>query len=88
MASARFIVSGKVQGVFFRASTRLRAENLGLTGYAKNLATGEVEVVAHGSEAALAALETWLASGPPAARVSAVVRHAAESSNVRGFETR
>jgi acylphosphatase len=86
MASARFIVSGKVQGVFFRASTRMRAEQLGLDGYAKNLATGEVEVVAHGTESALAALETWLASGPPAARVAAVVRHAAESSGACGFK--
>ena len=68
----RFLVSGVVQGVFFRASTQAEARKLGLTGHAKNLRDGRVEVVACGSEAALAALAGWLNDGPPRARVDAV----------------
>jgi acylphosphatase len=72
---ARFLVSGKVQGVFFRASTRDEAQRLGLRGYAKNLPDGRVEVVACGDVAAVAELEQWLAHGPPAARVDGVTRY-------------
>ena len=68
----RFVVSGKVQGVFFRASTRVQAMQLGLNGYAKNLANGEVEVVAAGTDAAIAQLYQWLQHGPPTARVDLV----------------
>lgn len=68
----RFIVSGKVQGVFFRASTRQQAVQLNIRGYAKNLSNGSVEVVAIGSMDAIAALEKWLSLGPPSARVDAV----------------
>jgi acylphosphatase len=74
MASARFRVRGRVQGVFFRASTQARARALGLTGHAANLADGSVEVVASGTAAALAELEAWLHDGPPAAQVTAVER--------------
>lgn len=74
MASAKFLVAGRVQGVFFRASTQTHARQLGLTGYARNLADGRVEVVATGTSQALAQLETWLQVGPPAAQVDAVVR--------------
>lgn len=73
MASARFLVSGRVQGVFFRASAQRRARDLGLTGHAKNLADGRVEVVACGAPQALDELRRWLHDGPPAARVDAVV---------------
>jgi acylphosphatase len=65
----RHLVSGRVQGVFFRASARQQALQLGLTGYAKNLADGRVEVVAVGEAAALQALRQWLQQGPPAASV-------------------
>lgn len=74
MASARFLVSGIVQGVFFRASTQVRAQELGLTGYAKNLADGRVEVAACGTQDDLQRLQTWLQQGPPAARVEQVTR--------------
>ncbi|RZA19916.1 MAG: acylphosphatase [Lysobacteraceae bacterium] len=72
MASARFIVRGKVQGVWFRASTRDEALRLGLRGHARNLPTGEVEVLACGDDAAIAMLQRWLHGGPPLARVDAV----------------
>ena len=77
MSAARFIVAGKVQGVFFRASTREQASRLGLRGHAINLADGRVEVVAAGDDAALDALEAWLRLGPSQARVDSVERTAA-----------
>lgn len=74
MATVRFLVSGLVQGVYFRASTQARARQLDLTGYARNLADGRVEVVASGDAQALARLEAWLREGPPAAEVDSVAR--------------
>jgi acylphosphatase len=68
----RFVVSGRVQGVWFRASTRQQAEQLGLSGHAVNLPDGRVEVVACGSEAAVEALATWLWRGPELASVTDV----------------
>ena len=87
MATARFLVSGRVQGVFFRASTRNEAERLGLSGTANNLADGRVEVVASGSDAALDALEKWLRLGPPSASVDGVVREAMADRPMQGFRT-
>jgi len=60
----RCYVSGKVQGVFYRASTQEQAEILGITGYAKNLPDRRVEVLACGDESALAEFESWLWQGP------------------------
>lgn len=80
MAAARFIVAGKVQGVFFRASTREQALRLGLRGHAKNLADGSVEVLAVGDAGAIDALEAWLHAGPPMARVDSVSRGATDDS--------
>ena len=87
MACARFIVTGRVQGVFFRASARDCALQLGIAGHAKNLADGSVEVVAAGSDEALAALHAWLHRGPPAARVERVLREELPQQNLRGFTT-
>ena len=78
MACVRFVVSGRVQGVFFRASTRDEALRLGLTGHARNLPNGTVEVVACGDDAALAELGRWLELGPPLAQVSRVERSKAD----------
>lgn len=85
MTCARFLISGKVQGVFFRASTRQHADRLGLAGRAVNLDDGRVEVVACGDEDALEELEQWLHQGPPSARVSGVEREALEDRPMRGF---
>jgi acylphosphatase len=68
----RCYVSGRVQGVFYRASTRERAQQLGCRGYARNLADGRVEVLAVGEPAAVDALVAWLWRGPPAAHVQDV----------------
>ena len=74
MPCVKFNVRGRVQGVAFRAHTREQARRLGLTGYAKNLPDGSVEVLACGDAAALDELERWLRQGPPAARVDEVTR--------------
>lgn len=80
--AARFFVSGEVQGVFFRASTREQAQRLGLRGHAKNLSDGRVEVLAVGEVEAIDALEHWLHQGPPMARVERVEREAAAGEGV------
>jgi len=66
------LISGKVQGVFFRDSTRKIAISLGITGYAKNLSDGRVEVVAEGGENELKKLVSWVKKGPPLCRVDNV----------------
>jgi acylphosphatase len=85
VVGARFLVSGKVQGVFFRASTRNEALKLGLRGYARNLSDGRVEVVACGDPVAVDGLEQWLWEGPPAARVDDVERHEHGDDAPAGF---
>ena len=88
MACARFIIRGRVQGVFFRASTREQALKLGVSGYAKNLEDGSVEVLASGSDQALHALAAWLRAGPPSARVESVAYEAMPDQAMQGFATR
>jgi acylphosphatase len=67
-----YTVKGRVQGVWFRDSTRREALKLNIIGYAKNLANGDVEVLAVGEVAALDSLCRWLNEGPPLARVGEV----------------
>jgi len=86
MACVRYIVSGRVQGVFFRASARDEAVRLGLAGYARNLADGRVEVLACGEDSAIAELERWLHHGPALARVTSVERLMADTQELRGFQ--
>jgi acylphosphatase len=69
----RYLVIGKVQGVYFRHSARLEAQRLRIRGIARNLPDGSVEVLAQGSGSALAALLEWLKRGPPQARVETVL---------------
>lgn len=64
------IISGKVQGVFYRASTMDEAKRLNLTGWVKNLADGRVELVAEGRPEDIDALISWCKKGPPYARVT------------------
>lgn len=72
MTCRLYRIEGRVQGVWFRESTRREAVALGVTGYAKNLADGSVEVLACGPPAALDRLNAWLGEGPPMAEVSRV----------------
>ncbi len=78
MKCMRCIVRGRVQGVWFRDSTRRRARELAITGSAVNLADGSVEVIACGDRDALEALRQWLHQGPPLARVDGVSCEPAE----------
>jgi len=84
-ASARFLVVGRVQGVFFRASTRAEALRLGIGGYAKNLDDGRVEVVAQGDPDAIELFARWLRHGPPQARVDALERDEIDAAPMDGF---
>jgi Acylphosphatases len=85
MPTARFLVSGRVQGVCYRASTCEQALALGLAGHAKNLPDGRVEVLASGAAEALDALEHWLWQGPAGARVMTVDRAASPDQPLHGF---
>jgi acylphosphatase len=84
VSAARFLIRGKVQGVWFRASTREQAQRLGLRGHARNLDDGRVEVLAVGDSDAIDTLAHWLAQGPPNARVDDVERSAAEDADASG----
>lgn len=75
-------VHGRVQGVFYRQSTRAEAQRLGLTGFARNNPDGTVTIEAEGPASALDALQAWCQQGPPAARVDKVD---AVPSEVRGY---
>ncbi|HTE40064.1 MAG TPA: acylphosphatase [Steroidobacteraceae bacterium] len=68
----RCLVSGRVQGVYYRASTQHEARRLGVEGYAKNLSDGRVEVLIVGEPDAVSALTTWLWQGSPPSRVTGV----------------
>jgi acylphosphatase len=70
MICRRFFVSGRVQGVFYRDSTRREAQALGLTGWVRNLFDGRVEVFACGAEPQLETLAKWLEIGPEYAKVT------------------
>ena len=85
MSGVRCLVSGRVQGVFFRASTRDQALQLGLSGHARNLPDGRVEVLACGDEKALAGLRGWLRRGPPYARVDGLECQPWSGPVPRGF---
>ncbi len=69
---AHLIIKGRVQGVFFRDSTRREAIELGLYGWVKNRLDGSVEVVAEGPKEKIETLIAWCHHGPPIARVTRV----------------
>jgi len=68
----RVVVRGRVQGVWFRESTRRRAEELAVAGWIRNAPDGSVEAELEGEGEDVAALITWLGHGPPQARVDSV----------------
>ncbi len=88
MAEAeRFVVSGRVQGVGFRAFARREAERLGLSGHALNLPDGRVEVLAIGDADAREQFAAALARGPVLARVASVERSPADGEPTGRFVT-
>lgn len=81
----RAFVTGRVQGVWFRKSTKEEAAKLGLTGYAINLQDGRVEVMLCGESDALSQLQVWLSDGPKLARVDQVVFEELDYRAMEGF---
>ncbi|MGE0555661.1 MAG: acylphosphatase [Gemmatimonadales bacterium] len=86
--AARFVVTGRVQGVGFRAFALRAAHRLGLAGYARNRADGSVESVVLGPAAAIEAYREELERGPELSRVDSVERIeiSGEVSGLKGFE--
>ncbi len=82
------LVSGKVQGVWFRQATLEQAQALGIDGWVRNLPDGRVEVLAHGVEGLLAELQEWLEQGPELAQVADLVCVLVEESPPAGFHIR
>ena len=72
MSGKKFLIAGRVQGVFYRATVAQRARELAVTGHAKNLPDGRVEVIACGTPKALEQLERWLWIGSSASKVTGV----------------
>lgn len=85
---AHVYVSGRVQGVGFRASTRREANRQAVDGWVKNLADGRVEAVFEGQRSAVEAMVSWCESGPRTARVEDVSVQWEEPSGYTGFEIR
>ncbi len=81
-------VTGRVQGVTYRGSTRAEADRLGVVGWVRNAADGSVEAELEGSGEAVAALVEWMHAGPRLARVDEVVVTDAEPTGAEGFEVR
>jgi len=83
----RCLVSGRVQGVFFRATTRSLAQRLGVSGSARNLSDGRVEVIVCGPAQAVQELRGWLHRGPVGARVTRVTCEQLPPQDLHGFVT-
>lgn len=83
------IIRGRVQGVWYRASTKTHAESLNLVGWVSNRPDGAVELVAEGPAPTLEDLERWCGKGPPLARVTGLeARRGAASGEFSSFEVR
>ena len=82
MLCKRYFVSGRVQGVSYRWAAAEQARRLGISGFARNLADGRVEVLAAAPREALLQFERWLWQGPPAARVDGLQSFAADPKEV------
>lgn len=88
MTARHLIVSGRVQGVFFRQSTLRRAQELGVRGWVRNRPDGTVEAYVVGEDEGVAALEAWAHDGPPSAAVSGVEAQDAPVEDHDRFEVR
>jgi acylphosphatase len=84
----RVLVRGRVQGVFFRAETRSRAESLGLAGSVRNLPDGSVEAVFEGDPERVESMIEWCRRGPGGASVESAEVTAEEPTGRRGFDVR
>ncbi len=87
-AAVHMFVHGRVQGVFYRASTQKMAEGLGLTGWVKNCRDGSVEIRAEGNKEKLEELVAWCRQGPPSAAVSNMDLSWIEAEGLSSFDIR
>jgi acylphosphatase len=85
LTRVRVRISGRVQGVFFRAEARSRAESLGLAGWVRNAADGSVEAAFEGDEARVRSMVDWCRRGPSGARVDNVEVETEEPTGETGF---
>ncbi len=89
MVRARLLISGRVQGVFYRASCRREAEARGLAGWVRNLPDGRVEALLQGPKAAVEEMVAWCYRGPEEAAVSAIdVTYEDPRDDLAGFRIR
>jgi acylphosphatase len=88
MVCVQALISGRVQGIGYRYATQEQALELGLVGWVRNLADGRVEAVAEGDRTQVSALVRWLHTGPPGARVDAVVMEEQPLQQFNRFEIR
>lgn len=86
--SLHLIVSGKVQGVFFRANTKRKADELGIKGYARNLENGNVEMAVQGEEEKINELIRFIKNGPGISKVENMKATKKELENFKSFEIR
>jgi acylphosphatase len=85
---AHVLISGKVQGVYYRANTRDTARERGVNGWVRNLTDGRVEAAFEGPPAAVDSMVAWCQEGPPAARVDDVDVTFEKFCGLSGFEVR
>ena len=85
---AHVFVSGRVQGVYYRATTRDTARERGVDGWVRNLDDGRVEAVFEGTEAAVESMIEWCHAGSPEARVDDVSAEYGDPDGIEGFEIR
>lgn len=83
MKRVHLLVKGRVQGVAFRAYTKVEAEKLNLSGYVRNLPDGSVEILAEGKQESLETLVLWAHKGPPVSKVTEVIEKFSDA--VGGF---
>ncbi|HXF71869.1 MAG TPA: acylphosphatase [Actinomycetota bacterium] len=88
MKRVRVLVSGRVQGVFYRATCAARARELGVAGWVRNLPDGRVEAAFEGEDAAVDAMVAWCREGPPYARVERVEVTEEQPLGEAGFRVR
>ncbi|QNM82015.1 acylphosphatase [Sphingomonas sabuli] len=88
MIARRVRVTGRVQGVFFRAWTRDEARTLGLDGWVRNCADGSVEAQLEGEESAIEEMVELLNEGPPSAQVDKVAVEHSDRQGCAGFDVR
>ncbi|WP_295516118.1 acylphosphatase [uncultured Pseudomonas sp.] len=88
LLARRALISGRVQGVYYRESTRQEAQRLGVSGWVRNLADGRVECHLEGSVEALTPMELWLWQGPTAAQVTGVLLEEVSCEGLTDFQVR